>query len=117
MFLFIVGVIGVWAIGMFWIFYSAYKADKVAKDLRTNKLHKLTNMYSFVEFVNDSNKIYSSEFFTAEITLDDVLLSSEDKAKEYLDKCFRRGYFQTDDGICIPVSQIKHGRVINKLGV
>ena len=107
----------VYVVGMVWAYYSDKKKDETSRALLEHKLRKLDNVYSFVEFVNDSNKIHTSEFFTAELIWDDILFSSEDKAKEYLDKCFKRGYFQTDDGICIPVSQVKHAKVITKLGV
>lgn len=92
------------------------KAEETAQAIRTNKLHKLSTVYSFVEFANDSNKIYSTEFFTAKEVWE-TILTSEQVADRHLDRCYERGYFQTDDGTTIPVSQIKYAKVITKLGV
>lgn len=102
--------------GLIYAYYSDKKAEALAQSLRNHKLKKLENVYSFVEFSNDSNKIYTTEFFTAQEYWDDIL-TSEALAEIHLNRCYERGYFQTDDGITIPVSQIKYAKVITKLGV
>lgn len=117
MYYILIVVLIVYVAGMVWAYYSDKKEDETRRMLLENKLAKQSNVYSFVEFVNDSNKIHTSEFFTAELIWDDILFSSEDKAKNYLDRCYERGYFITDDGTTIPVSQIKYAKVITKLGV
>lgn len=116
MYLFLLGVVVVYVAGLVWAYYSDKKEEALAQSIRNHKLKKLENVYSFVEFSSDSNKIYTTEFFTAKEEWD-ILLTSEQAASMYLDRCYERGYFQTDDGTTIPVSQIKYAKVITKLGV
>jgi hypothetical protein len=116
MYLFLLGVVVVYVAGLVWAYYSDKKEEALAQSIRNHKLKKLENVYSFVEFASDSNKIYTTEFFTAEEFWDGIF-TSDDLANAHLNRCYERGYFQTDDGTTIPVSQIKYAKVITKLGV
>ena len=112
----LLGIVVIYIAGMIWAHYSDKKEAALAQSIRNHKLKKLENVYSFVEFASDSNKIYTTEFFTAEEFWDGIF-TSEDLANAHLNRCYERGYFMTDDGTTIPVCQIKSAKVITKLGV